>query len=375
MDDGAAALTTTVVAPECTCSCFAVHWALYSKGARSLVLELHHTSEGRFHAVVQQNTSHNHKPAPQRLELSQHTDVYAEQFVASFEQQQVTAGYTLVRNTPLTLVGKAASTRGDAPLLAIPEDATCEGVTGELTPIFSHDLGDADLAPDHSTAVPFSQALRREMPVLHHAQPSAPASSASGMLASSLPMSFDDWSTYTHTTDDMAYFTPETPRGTLTRGAISGVGDGYTDSKELAFSPDSVEDDEEGYDTDDSDSKGSAEKLRKSETDIHTVAKHFHQPIKQAATILGICPTVLKKICRRNNIKRWPSRRLRSIEKQIRELEEARNSSDSEPAALRKMQKQLVQLKAERDSICFWGGDRVGTPPLAFERSTMLVSH
>ncbi len=30
-----------------------------------------------------------------------------------------------------------------------------------------------------------------------------------------------------------------------------------------------------------------------------------------------ICPTVLKKICRRHGLKRWPNRRLRSINKQI----------------------------------------------------------
>jgi hypothetical protein len=30
-----------------------------------------------------------------------------------------------------------------------------------------------------------------------------------------------------------------------------------------------------------------------------------------------ICTTVLKKICRRHGLKRWPSRRLKSIDKQV----------------------------------------------------------
>ena len=33
--------------------------------------------------------------------------------------------------------------------------------------------------------------------------------------------------------------------------------------------------------------------------------------------LADICPTVLKKICRRHGLKRWPNRRIRSIDKQI----------------------------------------------------------
>ena len=35
------------------------------------------------------------------------------------------------------------------------------------------------------------------------------------------------------------------------------------------------------------------------------------------ACLTDICPTVLKKICRRHGLKRWPNRRIRSINKQI----------------------------------------------------------
>ena len=74
----------------------------------------------------------------------------------------------------------------------------------------------------------------------------------------------------------------------------------------------------------------------KGRTDISRVAAYFDRPINEAAQILGallkrctwslrmadacltdICPTVLKKICRRHGLKRWPNRRIRSINKQI----------------------------------------------------------
>ncbi|EFJ05382.1 hypothetical protein SELMODRAFT_73105, partial [Selaginella moellendorffii] len=41
------------------------------------------------------------------------------------------------------------------------------------------------------------------------------------------------------------------------------------------------------------------------------LAQHFHLPINAAAKELGICPTVLKKICRRNGMRRWPHRKVR----------------------------------------------------------------
>lgn len=42
------------------------------------------------------------------------------------------------------------------------------------------------------------------------------------------------------------------------------------------------------------------------------LAQHFHLPINAAAKELGICPTVLKKICRRNGMRRWPHRKVKN---------------------------------------------------------------
>ena len=51
------------------------------------------------------------------------------------------------------------------------------------------------------------------------------------------------------------------------------------------------------------------------------LAQHFHLPINAAAKELGICPTVLKKICRRNGMRRWPHRKVGKLEYKCSELE------------------------------------------------------
>lgn len=40
----------------------------------------------------------------------------------------------------------------------------------------------------------------------------------------------------------------------------------------------------------------------------------FHLPMNDAAEQIGVCPTVLKKICRKNGVMRWPHRRYMAIE-------------------------------------------------------------
>jgi hypothetical protein len=40
------------------------------------------------------------------------------------------------------------------------------------------------------------------------------------------------------------------------------------------------------------------------------LAEYFHLPITQVSKELGVCATVLKKICRKNGIPRWPHRKV-----------------------------------------------------------------
>jgi len=44
------------------------------------------------------------------------------------------------------------------------------------------------------------------------------------------------------------------------------------------------------------------------------LAPYFHLPINQVSKELGICATVLKKICRKNGIPRWPHRKIKSLD-------------------------------------------------------------
>jgi len=64
--------------------------------------------------------------------------------------------------------------------------------------------------------------------------------------------------------------------------------------------------------------------------DLEELAQYFHLPINEVAVELGICATVLKKICRKNGIKRWPHRKIKSIDTMIDALESVVPSSPEE---------------------------------------------
>ena len=44
--------------------------------------------------------------------------------------------------------------------------------------------------------------------------------------------------------------------------------------------------------------------------DYAVLQQHFHLPISQVAKELGVCATVLKKLCRQHGIPRWPHRKV-----------------------------------------------------------------
>lgn len=47
-----------------------------------------------------------------------------------------------------------------------------------------------------------------------------------------------------------------------------------------------------------------------SHIDYSVLQQHFHLPISQVAKELGVCATVLKKLCRQHGIPRWPHRKV-----------------------------------------------------------------
>lgn len=79
----------------------------------------------------------------------------------------------------------------------------------------------------------------------------------------------------------------------------------------------------------------SESELRKAHTNAHEfdleeLAQFFHLPINEVAVELGVCATVLKKICRKNGIKRWPHRKIKSIDTMVDALESVVPSSPEE---------------------------------------------
>ena len=51
-------------------------------------------------------------------------------------------------------------------------------------------------------------------------------------------------------------------------------------------------------------------------------------PLHYPAATLGVCTTVLKKVCRRHGIRRWPQRKLQSLNKLINNLHNAMKSTN-----------------------------------------------
>jgi len=56
---------------------------------------------------------------------------------------------------------------------------------------------------------------------------------------------------------------------------------------------------------------------RKGDTGMDVLSQYFHLPITQAGRIIGICPTSLKKICRKYGLPRWPYRKVKSMENRL----------------------------------------------------------
>ncbi|CAH0479899.1 unnamed protein product [Peronospora belbahrii] len=54
------------------------------------------------------------------------------------------------------------------------------------------------------------------------------------------------------------------------------------------------------------------------------------RPLAEAASIFGICMTLMKKICRKNGVPRWPHRQIRGLRKSIWSIEKALRCCESE---------------------------------------------
>lgn len=57
---------------------------------------------------------------------------------------------------------------------------------------------------------------------------------------------------------------------------------------------------------------------------------HFEKPLAEVAAMFGICMTLMKKICRKNGVPRWPHRQIRGLRKSIWSIEKALRCCDSD---------------------------------------------
>ncbi|DAZ95007.1 TPA: hypothetical protein N0F65_003633 [Lagenidium giganteum] len=94
---------------------------------------------------------------------------------------------------------------------------------------------------------------------------------------------------------------------------------------------------------------------------IDELREHFDRPIIDVAKDFGICITLMKKICRRNGIKRWPHRQIRSLSKSIASMEAAMLSAQG--SEREKYRDQIMNLKMKRESVIADPNKENGTRP------------
>mmetsp|Transcript_15012 Transcript_15012/g.30240 ORF Transcript_15012/g.30240 Transcript_15012/m.30240 type:complete len:343 (+) Transcript_15012:80-1108(+) len=66
--------------------------------------------------------------------------------------------------------------------------------------------------------------------------------------------------------------------------------------------------------------------------EMEELSQYFKMPEKAVAKHLGICLTSLKKICRQNGIHRWPYRKIKSLDKKLKKLENAMVNAKDDPS-------------------------------------------
>lgn len=66
----------------------------------------------------------------------------------------------------------------------------------------------------------------------------------------------------------------------------------------------------------------------KSIIELEELQLHFHRPMAEVAKHFGVCTTFFKKVCRVHGIKRWPYRKLKSLQKKISHLQSSHHTND-----------------------------------------------
>ncbi|POM80147.1 RWP-RK domain containing hypothetical protein [Phytophthora palmivora] len=82
---------------------------------------------------------------------------------------------------------------------------------------------------------------------------------------------------------------------------------------------------------------------------LNELRPHFNKPMAVVAKELGVCITLMKKICRRNGLVRWPHRRIRSLVNRITSLQVL--ASNAAGAERKRFQAQIAALREELSAV------------------------
>lgn len=82
---------------------------------------------------------------------------------------------------------------------------------------------------------------------------------------------------------------------------------------------------------------------------LNELRPHFNKPMAVVAKELGVCITLMKKICRRNGLVRWPHRRIRSLVNRITSLQVI--AATATGAEKKRFQSQIGALREELSAV------------------------
>ncbi|CAH9065182.1 unnamed protein product [Cuscuta epithymum] len=99
----------------------------------------------------------------------------------------------------------------------------------------------------------------------------------------------------------------------------------------------------------------SAQRERTGKLKLKDFAGYLHLPIEEAARRMNICPTVMKKICRRDGLVRWPYRKVRSIQRKIVNKSKSLSANDAEERNCAHVEILELQQQLANISEAFFG--------------------